>query len=166
MLFTSLRLVRVGKNCALRLESCPFSHGLSKKERFPNNALCLRHSYLPTLWTRRKFILFLGFFCFCFLVGRGGESGAKGKRGVDVIWLALFFPKVIFYIISYVRAFLLIQCFFNRVFFYLCKMFPKPSTCVTLWAFRLNLLPKDIVFLIFSLLLFLLKIVIWGSVIG
>ena len=48
MLFTSLGLVRIGKNCALRLESSPFSHGLSKKERLPNNALCLRHPYLPT----------------------------------------------------------------------------------------------------------------------
>ena len=167
MLFTSLGLVRIGKNCALRLKSSPFSHGLSKKERLPNNALCLRHSYLPTLWTRRKFILFLGFscFCFCFLVGGGGEW-SEGEKGVDVMWLVFFFPKVIFCIISYARAFLLIQCFFNWVFFYLCKMFPKPSTCVTLWAFRSNLLPKDIVVLIFSLLLFLLKIVIWGSVIG
>ena len=116
MLFTSLGLVRIGKNCALRLESSPFSHGLSKKERLPNNALGLRHSYLPTLWTRRKFILFLGFCCFCFCFLVGGEW-SEGEKGVDVIWLAFFFPKVIFYIISYVRAFLLIQCFFNWVFF-------------------------------------------------
>ena len=126
MLFTSLGLVRIGKNCALRLESSPFSHGLSKKERLPNNALCLRHSYLPTLWTRRKFTLFPLFFgvfrfCFCFFFlgggGGGGGGGVKRKRKVDLIRLALFFPKVIFYIIPYVRAFLLIHCFFNWVFY-------------------------------------------------
>ena len=79
MLFTSLGLVRIGKNCALRLESSPFSHGLSKKER-------------------RKFILFLGFccFCFCFLVGggEGGEGGRverKGKRG-SMSFDLCFFP--------------------------------------------------------------------------
>ena len=108
------------------------------------------------------FLCFLGFF---FWRG-GGEVVRRGKGGIDVIWLALFFPKVTFYIISYVRAFLLIQCFFNWVFFYLCKMFRKPSTCVTRWAFRLNLSPRDIVFLIFLLLLFLLKIVLRGSGIG
>ena len=99
--------------------SSPFSLGLSKKERLPNNALYFRHFYLPTLWTRRKFFLFPLFFWgfwFSFLFffgGGGGGGGVKGKRGVDVILLALFFPKVIFYIIPYVRAFLLIQYFFN-----------------------------------------------------
>ena len=158
--------------------SSPFSQGLSKKskERLPNNALCLRHSYLPTLWTRRKFTLFPLFFgvfrfCFCFFWGGvvGEGAGWRGKGRSISFDLRYFFPKVIFYIIPYVRAFLLIQYFFNWVFFFLPKMFRKPwkkSTCVTRWAFRLNLLPRDIVFLIFSLLLFLLKIVLRGSVIG
>ena len=114
------------------------------------------------------FLCFLGFFVFVFVFfgGGGGGVGWRGKGRSISFDLRYFFPKVIFYIIPYVRAFLLIQCFFNWVFFYLCKMFRKPSTCVTRWAFRLNLLPRDIVFLIFSLLFFILKIVLRGSVIG
>ena len=110
--------------------------------------------------------LFLFFFVF-FLRGEGVEW--RGKGGSISVNLRYFFPKVLFYIIPYVRAFLLIQYIFNWVFFFLPKMFRKPwkkSTCVTRWAFRLNLLPRDNVFLLFSLLLFLLKIVLRGSVIG
>ena len=110
-------------------------------------------------------------FCFCFFLGGVGEGvGWRGKERSISFDLRYFFPKVIFYIIPYVRAFLLIQCFFNWVFFFLPKMFRKPwkkSTCVTRWAFRLNLLPRDFVFLLFSLLLlFLLKTVLRGSGIG
>ena len=89
------------------------------------------------------FSLLFRFFCFCFcflffvfFLGGGRE------------W-----SEVIFYIIPYVRAFLLIQYFFNWVFFFLPKMLRKPwkkSTCVTWWAFRLHLFPIDIVFLLFS----------------
>ena len=117
-------------------------------------------------------VFFLFLFCFVFFVFffLGGEGVEwRGKGGSISFNLRYFFPKVLFYIIPYVRAFLLIQCFFNWVFFFLPKMFRKPwkkSTCVTRWAFRLNLLPRDIVFLIFSLLLFLLKIVLRGSGIG
>ena len=112
------------------------------------------------------FVFFLVFFVF-FWGGEGVEW--RGKGGSISFNLRYFFPKVLFYIIPYVRAFLLIQYFFNWVFFFLPKMFRKPwkkSTCVTRWAFRLNLWPKDIGFLLFSLLLFLLKIVLRGSVIG
>ena len=152
----------------------PLLPGSSEEKRLPNNALCLRHFYLPTLWTKRKFILFSWFFFFlifgfCFFLGGGGGKERRGNGGSMSFDLRYFFPKVIYYIIPYVRAFLLIQCFFNWVFFFLRKMFRKPlkkSTCVTRWAFRLNLLPRDIVFLIFSLLLFLLKIVLRGSGIG
>ena len=124
------------------------------------------------------FLCFSGFFVlfrFLFFFGGGegrewGREWSEGERGGrSHSTSVLFFPKVIFYIIPYVRAFLLIQYFFNWVFFFLPKMFRKPwkkSTCVTRWAFRLNLLPRDIVFLIFSLLLFLLKIVLRGSGIG
>ena len=110
--------------------------------------------------------IFVFFVCF-FLGGEGVEW--RGKGGSISFNLRYFFPKVLFYIIPYVRAILLIQYIFNWVFFFLPKMFRKPwkkSTCVTRWAFRLNLLPRDIVFLIFSLLLFLLKIVLRGSGIG
>ena len=117
------------------------------------------------------FLCFLGFFVFVFVFFGGGVGGVgwRGKGRSISFDLRYFFPKVIFYIIPYVWAFLLIQCFFNWVFFFLAKMFRKPwkkSTCVTRRAFRLNLLPRDIVFLLFSLLLFLLKIVLRGSVIG
>ena len=117
------------------------------------------------------FLCFLGFFVFVFVFFWGGVGGVgwRGKGRSISFDLRYFFPKVIFYIIPYVWAFLLIQCFFNWVFFFLAKMFRKPwkkSTCVTRRAFRLNLLPRDIVFLLFSLLLFLLKIVLRGSVIG
>ena len=120
------------------------------------------------------FLLFLVFvfvfvcFFLCFFLGGEGVEW-RGKGGSISFNLRYFFPKVLFYIIPYVRAFLLIQYFFNWVFFVLPKMFRKPrkkSTCVTRWAFRLNLLPKDIVFLLFSLLSFLLKIVLRGSGIG
>ena len=113
------------------------------------------------------FLCFLGFFVFVFVfVFFLGGVGWGGKGRSISLYLRYFFPKVIFYIIPYVRAFLLIQCFFNWVFFFLPKMFRKQwkkSTCVTRWAFRLNLWPRDIVFLIFSLLLFILKIVLRGS---
>ena len=120
------------------------------------------------------FIIFCFCFCFyfcffvCFFLGGEGVEW-RGKGGSISVNLCYFFPKVLFYIIPYVRAFLLIRYIFNWVFFFLPKMFRKPwkkSTCVTRWAFRLNLWPKDIVFLLFSLLLFLLKIVLRGSVIG
>ena len=107
------------------------------------------------------FLCFLGFlvFVFFFFGGGWGRGWGEGeKRGSMSFNLRYFFPKVIFYIIPYVRAFLLIQCFFNWVFFFLPKMFRKPwkkSTCVTRRAFRLNLLPRDNVFLLFSLLLFI-----------
>ena len=120
------------------------------------------------------FIIFGFCFCFyfCFFVfvffwgGEGVEW--RGKGGSISFNLRYFFQKVLFYIIPYVRAFLLIRYIFNWVFFFLPKMFRKPwkkSTCVTRWAFRLNLLPRD-VFLLFSLLFFLLKIVLRGSGIG
>ena len=102
------------------------------------------------------FSVFLFLFCFVLFLswGRGGEGVERRGKGESMSFdLRCFFPKVIFYIIPYVRAFLLIQCFFNWVFFFLPKMFRKPwkkSTCVTRWAFRLNLLPRDIVFLLFS----------------
>ena len=120
------------------------------------------------------FLCFLGFFVFVFVFFFGGGVvgegvGWRGKGRSISFDLRYFFPKVLFYIIPYVRAFLLIQCFFNWVFFLLPKMFRKPwkkSTCVTRRAFRLNLLPRDNVFLLFSLLLFLLKIVLSGRVIG
>ena len=121
------------------------------------------------------FLLFLVFvfvfvcFFLCFFLGGGEGVEWRGKGGSISFNLRYFFPKVLFYIIPYVRAFLLIRYIFNWVFFFLPKMFRKPwkkSTCVTRWAFRLNLLPKDIVFLLFSLLSFLLKIVLRGSVIG
>ena len=119
------------------------------------------------------FLYFLGFFVFVFVFfwrGVVGEGvGWRGKGRSISFDLRYFFSKVIFYIIPYVGAFLLIQCFFNWVFFLLPMMFRKPwkkSTCVTRRAFRLNLLPRDNVFLLFSLLLFLLKIVLRGSVIG
>ena len=121
------------------------------------------------------FIIFCFCFCFyfvfCVCIFFGGGEGVewKGKGGSISFNLRYFFPKVLFYIIPYVRPFLLIQYFFNWVFFVLPKMFRKPwkkSTCVTRWAFRLNLWPRDIVFLIFSLLSFLLKIVLRGSGIG
>ena len=121
------------------------------------------------------FIIFGFCFCFyfCFFVfvffwgGEGVEW--RGKGGSISFNLRYFFQKVLFYIIPYVRAFLLIRYIFNWVFFFLPKMFRKPwkkSTCVTRWAFRFYLLPRDIVFLLFSLLSFLLKIVLRGSVIG
>ena len=58
------------------------------------------------------FFVFFLFFCFGG-VGGGGGSGAKEKRGSMSFDLLYFFPKVIFYVIPYVGAFLLIQCFFK-----------------------------------------------------
>ena len=117
------------------------------------------------------FLCFLGFLVFVFVFFWGGWERGWGEeeKGGRCHLTCVIFPKVIFYIIPYVRAILLIQYFFNWVFFFLPMMFRKPwkkSTCVTRWAFRLNLLPRDNVFLLFSLLLFLLKIVLRGSVIG
>ena len=160
MLFTSLGSVRIGKNCALPVLSPPPSPTVfwRRKGSQTIHSVSVTPIYQPCEEGVSSFcfLSLLGFFgvFLVVVVGGGEESGAKGKRGIDVIWLPLFFPKVMYYIIPYVRAFLLIQCFFNWVFFFLRKMFRKPwkkiSTCVTQCAFRLNLSPRNIVFLLFS----------------
>ena len=154
MLFTSLGSVRIGKNCALRLGSSPSPTVFRRRKGSQTmHSVSVAPIYQPCEQGVSSFcfLSFWGFFVFFFGGGGGGgDSGAKGKRGDRCHLTCVIFPKVIYYIIPYVRAFLLIQCFFNWVFFYLCKMFRRPSTCVTRWAFRLNLSPRDIVFLIFS----------------
>ena len=61
----------------------PLLPGSFEEKWLPNNALCLRHSYLPTLWTRRKFTLFplfFGVFRFCFCFFWGGVEGGWGEE--------------------------------------------------------------------------------------
>ena len=61
------------------------------------------------------FFSFFGLFGFFLVGGGGGGEGVerRGKGGSMSFDLRYFFPKVLFYIIPYVRAFLLIQCFFS-----------------------------------------------------
>ena len=55
----------------------PLLPGSFEEKWLPNDALCLRHSYLPTLWTRRQLFCFLCFFGFLVFLW-GGEGGREG----------------------------------------------------------------------------------------
>ena len=87
MLFTSLGLVRIGKNCALRLESSPLLPRSFEEGKAPKQCT-LSPSPLYTNLVNKALVhfIFLAFFCFCFFFGGGGGEGVerRGKHQVLV----------------------------------------------------------------------------------